>query len=430
GGVWNQTCIFCHNTVPYLSSLFGTLAGPSAGAYQGEVVDRILPRDRRAALVVTEPSALAHAAEREIQLLTRRSASDDAPSLEEALKTAVSTTRNEFGAADLVELGIGCESCHGGSRAHAADPNVKPSFEIKSSFLHAKASRWEEAKAANPTVTAQNRVCARCHQVLFSRYPFTWEGGRRSSDAGGSHISSGEARDFLLGGCATALTCTTCHDPHAADPAEKLASLVTPAGNAVCTRCHAEKQTDAAVAAHSHHRPGSDGAVCINCHMPKKNMALSYELSRYHRIGSPTDRARVEGDRPLECALCHADKTVGDLVSTMEKWWQKQYDRGRLLSLYGDLGALPLSVTVANGKPHEQATALSVMGAHRIGKDSIAPQLLNPYPLIRYYAREALGSVVGRTCDVNLDQDDAAIRRELGIWLSAPMPAGSVPRHP
>ena len=52
--------------------------------------------------------------------------------------------------------------------------------------------------------------------------------------------------------------------------------------------------------------------------MPKKNTGLGYQLTRYHRIGSPTDAARVEKDRPLECALCHADKSVASLVSTME----------------------------------------------------------------------------------------------------------------
>ena len=64
--------------------------------------------------------------------------------------------------------------------------------------------------------------------------------------------------------------------------------------------------------------------------MPKKNMGLDYALTRYHRIGSPTDPARVERDRPLECALCHADKSVDALVGTMEPWWGKRYDREAL----------------------------------------------------------------------------------------------------
>ena len=64
-------------------------------------------------------------------------------------------------------------------------------------------------------------TCARCHQVLFSRYPYTWEGGRRTDQPGGSHITSGEGRDFLLSKCSQGLACTSCHDPHGADQADR-----------------------------------------------------------------------------------------------------------------------------------------------------------------------------------------------------------------
>ena len=97
--------------------------------------------------------------------------------------------------------------------------------------------------------------------------------------------------------------------------------------------------------------------------MAKKNMGLDYALIRYHRIGSPTDPRRVLGDRPLECALCHADRSVEELVSTMERWWGKRYDRAALRALYGDdLTVNALRATLALGKPHEQAVAIAVLG--------------------------------------------------------------------
>ena len=49
GGVWNQTCIFCHNTVPLLFTLFGALQ-PGAPAYQGEQVDPAFARAKTLAL--------------------------------------------------------------------------------------------------------------------------------------------------------------------------------------------------------------------------------------------------------------------------------------------------------------------------------------------------------------------------------------------
>src|SRR5262249_36661310 len=158
-----------------------------------------------------------------------------------------------------------------------------------------------------------NRACARCHQVLFTRYPYTWEGAMRANHPGGSHITSGEARDFLLGGCSGALSCTGCHDPHGEDAPDTLARMATPAGNVRCVSGHTRYRDPGALAAHAHHDPSGPGGACIACHMPKKNMGLGYALTRYHRIGSPTDRERVELDRPIECALCHTDKSVGEL---------------------------------------------------------------------------------------------------------------------
>jgi predicted CXXCH cytochrome family protein len=416
GGVWNQTCIFCHNTVPYFSSLLGELYGPSAPGYQGEVVDRLLPVERRSPLAVTRADDLVRAAGDELAFLGARERPDDVP---RALDAALRATRKGFDASHLVEVGIGCESCHGGSREHVADVRTKPSFEIRSSFVRALPSTWEERHRPEARARAVDRVCARCHQVLFSRYPFTWEGGHRSGDPGGSSISSGEARDFLLGGCASALACTACHDPHAVDAKEKLRAFDTPAKNDLCVGCHRELEGRAAQAAHSHHDPSGAGGACLSCHMPRKNMGLGYDLTRYHRIGSPTDAARVEGDRPLECALCHVDDSVEKLVGEMERFWGKRYDRDKLRALYGDLAAPPLLTTLSRGKAHEQATAMVVLGERGAGAalGPIARELVNPYPLVRYYARQALEKIAGVECNVNLDQEDANIEKDASRWL-------------
>jgi predicted CXXCH cytochrome family protein len=256
--------------------------------------------------------------------------------------------------------------------------------------------------------------------VLFSRYAYTWEGGLRSRSPGGASINSGEARDFLLGGCASALACTACHDPHGEDAPDKLSALAGPVGNALCTKCHPRYAGDAALRAHAHHDPAGAGGACINCHMAKKNMGLNYALTRYHRIGSPTDRARVEGDRPLECALCHADRTVFELVGKMETWWGRHYDRAALVRLYGDGGARPLAATVARGKAHEQATAMAALADARMtaAMPAIAHELVNRYPLVRYFAKEALARLAGRPCEVDLDQDDAEIAVQAARWMA------------
>ncbi|HEX7668448.1 MAG TPA: hypothetical protein VF395_02640 [Polyangiaceae bacterium] len=144
-------------------------------------------------------------------------------------------------------------------------------------------------------------------------------------------------------------------------------------------------------------------------------------LTRYHRIGSPNDPARVLRDRPLECALCHADRSVETLVTTMERWWGRRFERSRLKELYGALDANPLDRTLLRGKPHEQGTAVGVLreygGAAAV--PLILPQLWNAYPLVRYFARRALEQASGRPVPIDVEQDPAAIQVAAKAWMEA-----------
>lgn len=405
GPVWSETCIFCHNTAPYLSSVLGTIAGPTAGAYQGEVVDPLLPADLRATYAVTDPKALDAALAAEVGRLGAKKAHPTP-------REAVSTTRTRFRAEHLVEVGIGCESCHLGSAEHVKDPATKPSLEPRSAFFEVKTKSGTRAERIN-------RVCARCHQVLFSGYDPTWEGGSRKRNPGGSHINSGEARDLMLGACATKLSCVECHEPHAADATASLRALDAAGKDALCTRCHEKYASADALRAHAHHEPSGEGARCLSCHMPQKNMSLDGDLSRYHRIGSPTDPERVLLDRPLECALCHADKSVGSLVGTMEKWWNKSFERGALTNLYGSLDANVMRATAQRGKPHEQAVAFFVLGRvrDRAAAPVLAAQLTHPYPLVRGYAKRAVDAIAGVPVAIDIDADDAEIEAKAKAWL-------------
>jgi hypothetical protein len=167
--------------------------------------------------------------------------------------------------------------------------------------------------------------------------------------------------------------------------------------------------------------------------MPRKNMALTYSLTRYHRIGSPTDRERVEGDRPIECALCHVDKSVASLVIDSERWWNKHYDRARLQELYGDLESNALLATLERGRPHEQVAAAMVLAEHKVksAAPQIAPLLLSPYPLARRFGAQALSALLDEPCAVDVDADAETIRHALdACGISAPAPATSPSDHP
>ena len=421
GAVWSKTCIFCHNTEPYLSVLFGAISGPNTPPYQGEIVDALLPDAKKWAYLVTDPAAFSQAVSDEIVRLRGRGLSNATAA------DGVKATRAYFDERSLVEVGIGCESCHGGCAEHAKHPDLQPSLEPRSPFLAVTPPPALDAEARR--AEGVTRVCARCHQVLFTQYPFTWEGeGRAAAHPGGAHINSGEARDFLLGGCTSRMTCLTCHDPHAFDNREKMAELDGAKGSAICQRCHTKYASAEAVRAHAHHDPAGAGGQCMGCHMPKKNMSLENRLGRYHRVGSPTEAVKVERDRPLECALCHAQKSVRAIVDQMEAWWgpdegrgrrrrsqwNGRYDRAALERLYGSLDANVIRATIAMGKPHEQAAALGVIAEQTPVADAnllrlCAAQLTHPVPIVRYFAVRAVEALTKQPLSIDLFRDDAAI---------------------
>ena len=408
GPVWNQTCIFCHNTVPYLSTVLGAIAGK--GGYQGQVLDPLLPASMRATYAVKDQGAMTAALEQE---LARIGSSTTKPTPADA----VTATRHRFRADHLVEVGIGCESCHLGAAEHVKDPAKLPSFEPISDAIEVRVPATRGAKdggQADAQAMAINRACARCHQVLFSGYDPTWEGGSRKRSPGGSHINSGEARDMMLGACASKLACSDCHDPHAHDGTVALGRLEPAKQDALCTRCHSSYASPEALRAHAHHDPAGEGARCIACHMPRKNMSLDGNLSRYHRIGSPTDPTKVLLDRPLECAICHADKSVGALVGTMEQWWNRSFERGAVEKLYGSLDANVALATAERGKPHEQAVAFQLLGDARM-KEAVpvlARELTHPYPIVRGYAKRALDGIYGAPVPIDIDASDEVIAEQ------------------
>jgi len=414
--VWDRTCILCHNTAPQFVALYDELFGEQAPSYQGSASNE-LPPDKAFKYVVDDAAGLREELEHELH---RMGATGYLPGASrEALRIAISNTRERFDETGLIELGVGCESCHGGCRAHAQAPGrIQPSFAAQSAFFHV-----ETAQGGVPTAAQDvNRTCAKCHTVLFSQYPFTWEGGARRDHPGGSSTNSGEARDFLLGHCSSAMTCTACHDPHGEDDKSHLAELQTPAGNRVCTKCHASLSDDSALSRHSHHAAESAGSACLACHMPKKNMGLAYEFTAYHRIGSPTDDARVLGDRPLDCAICHADRSVDQIVSTMEKWWNKRYDRKGIARLYGDdLRKNPVRLALLLGKPHEQALAADIAARKAVPDttDGIVQLLANPYPLVRYFARHSLELRFGEIVPLDMSLPGPQLLSDAERWVAS-----------
>ena len=58
---------------------------------------------------------------------------------------------------------------------------------------------------------------------------------------------------------------------------------------------------------HSGHKEGSEGAVCINCHMPKTEFGRMIRSD--HSFRPPTPETTIKYGSPNACNICHMDET-------------------------------------------------------------------------------------------------------------------------
>lgn len=201
---------------------------------------------------------------------------------------ALDPSPNDTGSAGPVEavseqvtVGISCESCHLGGRAHAAGAPIHfvPLGARPLSGAPPPTTFAEER--ADPAIV--NQVCAQCHSGPSPRYP-----------NGGASRNSSEALDLAASRCRA--RCVDCHDPHTggSDRARALSA---------CAGCHADRTT----ATHRQHAQAT--ADCIDCHMPKIVLGIAGHV-RSHRISSPTDPAMFAAGVPNACNLCHLDQSI------------------------------------------------------------------------------------------------------------------------
>ena len=274
-------------------------------------------------------------------------------------------------------LGISCEACHLGGRAHVASGGrVLPKFFPASPHLSAETegTRLEFGRSHDNV----NWACGRCHT-----------GGRPRFAAGMSTWNSVEYDDAMLGGCYSKLRCVDCHNPHRAIGPRW--SLSPGQDDALCLKCHDKLAPAGQRLAHTHHRAGSEGARCMNCHMPRINEGLQ-DAVRTHMIYSPTRADMIEANHPNACNLCHSDRPIDWTLRHLKTWYGKTYDEGKVAANYPHR-RLP----AAQGWLESDNAAVRLVAAAALtrARDRKAlPQLLealdDPYLVNRQFAARGL----------------------------------------
>ncbi|MGI9475029.1 MAG: multiheme c-type cytochrome [Rubripirellula sp.] len=203
------------------------------------------------------------------------------------------------------EIDVSCEACHGPGSLHVELANKKSLF-------------WDRhygyglAQLKGDDPEPQLQACAPCHSrrgVLSDGF----HGGDEFCDfyslellEDDTYFADGQIKDevYVYGSFIQSkmhhkgIRCTDCHDPHSL----KLKS----AGNETCTSCHQHSAGKYDVPSHHHHVPGTEGAMCVNCHMPHRTY-MDVDKRRDHSLRIPRPDLSLDLGTPNACSGCHVE---------------------------------------------------------------------------------------------------------------------------
>jgi predicted CXXCH cytochrome family protein len=231
------------------------------------------------------------------------------------------------------EWNVGCERCHGPGSEHVRRPSAATIVNpAKLDFVHA------------------TDTCIQCHsqgqplrnpiQGKYYDWPVGFHQGESLHDFwkleehelgktsfthfpdGTAHKNRMQGNDFVQSVMyRRGVTCFSCHDVHGTN---NNADLIKPVGQ-LCLTCHGPASPNgphaATLEAHTHHTPGTPGAECVSCHMPKIEQEIGDVNVRSHTFEfippEMTDQYKI----PNSCtASCHGDKTTAWVRETLTAW--------------------------------------------------------------------------------------------------------------
>lgn len=231
------------------------------------------------------------------------------------------------------EPGINCEACHGPGAEHVKVCKAAPEgYEPKDmKILSWKALSGEQ----------QDHACLVCHAKMS---PVT--GGMPPGENFFDHydLVTLENQDYYPDGrdlgenytftswraspCAKSgmLNCLHCHTSSGRYRFKQEQQ------NHACLPCHALRVRNAP--AHTHHKAGGEGNLCVSCHMPMTEFGRMARSD--HSMRPPAPAATIAFGSPNACTLCHTGKSAQWADDLVRKWRTRDYqapilERGRLI---------------------------------------------------------------------------------------------------
>src|SRR3974390_1653838 len=194
---------------------------------------------------------------------------------------------------------------------------------------------------------------------------------------------------------AAGVTCSDCHEPHAAK--------LRVSGDGICLQCQAADKYE--VATHSHHDNITPKVECVSCHMPT-HIHMKIDKRHDHSLRIPRPDLSVKVGTPNACNDCHADKSAQWAADIIEHWHGplrrgfQNYAEAFSASWTNRGDAAALLATVAASPATPAIARASALGAlhGRVSPANIelaGKGLRDPDPLVRIGALDMLEGLAG-----------------------------------
>lgn len=227
---------------------------------------------------------------------------------------------NRF-ATTFTDIDVSCESCHGPGSLHQEVVANKGIFWDRN---HGTGLPNLKTESNLPQV----ETCAPCHSRRTTVVEGFTAGCRFDEFYAVQTIqepiyhADGQIRDedYVYGSFLQSkmyhkgIRCTDCHDPHS--------TRLKYEGNQVCTSCHQHSAGKYDSISHHFHQPGTEGALCINCHMPRTTY-MEVDPRHDHSFRVPRPDLSVSTGTPNACTACHVDDSK--LAANENRRTLKQY---------------------------------------------------------------------------------------------------------
>jgi Tfp pilus assembly protein PilF len=297
------------------------------------------------------------------------------------------------------EINVSCESCHGPGEMHVewakwhgggAQTTESGDTGLKVNLKSHIGSWWlmkpgDTTMHWNGPARSHNELetCAPCHS---RRRPITsdYEPGQPFLDAyvpnlleEGVYYPDGQIleEDYEYGSFIQSkmyqqgVTCSDCHDPHSGE-------LPPVAMNSVCGKCHLLSKFD--TKEHYHHKTGSPGALCVDCHMPTHTYMVE-DVRRDHSFRVPRPDFSIAYGTPNACNQCHKDKSAKWAADAVTTWYGP--NRRREARFVGALYAGRHGLVTAEKELSALIADTSQPGIARATALTLLPQYLTPASL-------------------------------------------------